>query len=128
LVPLAWIAVVVAVQWWPLEFRGDPEFLRERVTAMTTPSYALTGMSWNLFLGLSLAFVLAMAWPSGLNYRFRRIRLAALAAVACSTVAAIEFGQLFIPARHPHPSHAVVGAIGVILGLHIERIMMRSSG
>jgi glycopeptide antibiotics resistance protein len=125
LFPFAWIAIVAAVQWWPLQFRGDPEFLRERVLKMVSSPYVLVGMSWTLLLGLSLGLVLATAWPSRRDCQFPRVRVAALAMVACSTLAAIEFGQLFVPARHPHPSNVVAGAIGVLLGLRVERVTAR---
>ena len=119
--------MVIAVQWWPLQFRGDPEFLRERVLTMTASSSGLAGIGWNVFLGLSLGLLLARAWPARGNYRLPRIRIAVLALVACSTLAAIEFGQLFIPARHPHPASGVAAAIGAMLGLQFERMTLRSS-
>jgi VanZ family protein len=126
LLPILWMAIVIALQWWPLHFNGDPEYLRERVLAMTATSYGLAALCWNVLLGLSLGFLLAGVWPSRRGYRFPRIRIAVLAVAACSTLAAIEFGQLFIPARHPHPSDGVAGVIGAMLGLQVERITTRS--
>lgn len=136
---LVWIAVLLAVSWQPFQFSTDPaDFVRSsaELSDEGTAIFGLRRMSWFPFvdyywnsrygaldqiLTRALSFVpigMVLAIALGSSARWGR---GVAVAVALAVAVVIEFGQYFIPERHPGTTDVLIHVAGAWLGFRLTR-------
>jgi hypothetical protein len=136
---LAWAIVVVLANWQPFDFTSDPARFEDSDPSLSdedTPLFGWRRMSWaplvdyywgsryqalDQFLWRSVSFaplgmVLAMAFG-------RRQHLGLVLTLVSATLVAalVEFGQYFIPERHPSVTDLLIEVLGAWIGYFLTR-------
>ena len=124
---VAWVGLLAAYHWNPFDFtltasrmaEGMHEFLAVPFSSYYEGSefHAFTEAMRKALLALPLGVLLRLSWPAGLSRRGRRFGTVASAAFGLVVLLAIEAGQVFLPARIPDITDALIGEGGLLFGL-----------
>lgn len=124
-----WTGVLCVYHWRPFDFSVDVDRMRAIVRGTSLIPFAAyrDGSELQVFkhvlvkIGLALPFGAIAAFVVRPGAASEWLVRGAWIAVACGAFAGIEAGQLFLPARTPDPTDALVGAAAAIAGLWIGR-------
>lgn len=131
---LAWIVVLMAVFWYPFDFRTDGGFVRERFALFAkvpfetyyygTEFRAATELLHKILFFMPLGAVLALALRS-LRHRAHAgiARFFGLLAVF-GVPLAIELGQALLPGKYPDTTDWLLEALGAVLGYSLAARLM----
>ena len=126
-----WVLALAAYHWFPFNFHVDSATVRDRLPYLfglpfaayfSGSDTAAVGQALNkLALALPFGMLLSGVVPSSSDAGVRRLRAAVLLTIIVLTFAAIEGGQLFLPARFPDGGDIVIGSAGAAIGLRLLR-------
>jgi hypothetical protein len=124
---MAWCVVLCAYHWMPFDFAFDKELVKYKLHRMPLLPFKgyQSGPELNVFSAVVAKIVLAM--PLGFIASFvvrrsiaaRSVLLGAWVVVASLVFAAIEVGQVLLPARRPDPSDILVSVAAFAGGLAV---------
>lgn len=131
---LAWILVLMAVFWYPFDFRTESDFVRERMDFLHrvpfqvyyfgTEFRAITEVFHKTLFFAPLGVLLAW-WVSGLSWRWRGYAAAiSLLAILCVALG-IELGQVLLPGKYPDTTDWLLESVGGVAGYLGFRVLRR---
>jgi len=124
-----WTGVLVSYHWQPFDFTVEPRRVvagvHELLSLPFSSYYAATTFHAFLelirksLLALPLGMLLRLSWPVGDHSKspISQARLVLLAGLGFCLLLAVEVGQIFLPARVPDMTDAILGELGVVAGL-----------
>ncbi|MBU1664158.1 MAG: VanZ family protein [Gammaproteobacteria bacterium] len=129
---LAWVPVLMGVFWYPFDFRGDGDFVRERMVFLErvpfqvyyfgTEFRAITEVFHKTLFFAPLGVLLAW-WVSGLSWRWRGYAAAASLLSIIAIALGIELGQVLLPGKFPDTTDWFLESVGGMLGYVMFRII-----
>jgi glycopeptide antibiotics resistance protein len=129
-----WAAALLAVFWYPYDFRGDGAFLRERLDGFFgrvpfesyyfgTEFRAITSLLHKVLFFIPLGALLGW-WVAGLAWRWRGPCSFVSLALVLATAALAVAGRLAQPEKHPDIMDIVLQGLGGVFGFVMIRIML----
>lgn len=130
-------AVLATVFWYPFDFRTDWSFVQERVAALRRAPFALYYFGTEFRAATEVLHKVGFFIPLGMwlalgtramRHRARLAPLlhAAAATVIISAAVGIEFGQLFLPAKHADLTDLLLEALGGFAGYFAVQLLRRT--
>lgn len=123
---LAWIAVLMAVFWYPFDFRTDGGFVRERLALFAkvpfetyyygTEFRAATELLHKLLFFMPLGALLALALRPLRHRAGAGIVWTFGVALVFGVPLAIELGQALLPGKYPDSTDWLLEVLGSVLG------------
>ncbi len=127
-----WLAVLMAVFWYPFDFRTDAGFVQERIGflwRMPLESYfygsefrAITEMLHKLLFFAPLGALLAWL-VAGLPWLWRSYAAFAAILLMLATAVGIEFGQMLLPGKVADTTDMVLESLGGFFGYALFRFL-----
>jgi len=129
-----WAAALLAMFWYPYDFRGDGVFLRERLHGFFgrvpfesyyfgTEFRAITSLLHKVLFFIPLGALLGW-WVAGLAWRWRGSGSFVSLALVLATAAAAVAGRLAQPDKHPDSVDLVLQGAGGLFGFVVVRIFL----
>jgi glycopeptide antibiotics resistance protein len=122
---LAWMGVLMAVFWYPFDFRAEADFIRERMDFLNrvpfqvyyfgTEFRAITEVFHKTLFFAPLGVLLAW-WVGGLSWRWRGYAAAVSLLGVIAAALGIELGQVLLPGKFPDTTDLLLESVGGLLG------------
>lgn len=129
---MAWIPLLMAVFWYPYDFRAEGDFVRERLTFLErvpfevyyfgTEFRAITEVFHKTLFFAPLGALLAW-WVSGLSWRWRSYAAVAAWLGIVLTALGVELGQVLLPGKYPDTTDWFLESVGGLLGYLLFRLL-----
>jgi glycopeptide antibiotics resistance protein len=96
-----WIAAVIAIEWWPLQFNLDVDRIRQHAAAWSYAPFRAPAAAADVVPGTLLAIAGAVIASPGSRAAFARLHLMAALIAAGALFATIEAGHLLVETHTP---------------------------
>lgn len=131
-----WVAALLAVFWYPFDFRADGAFLRGRLADFLgrapfesyyfgTEFRAITSLLHKVLFFMPLGTLLAW-WVAGLAWRWRMPAFALSMGALVAAPLLVELGQIMLPGKVADLTDTLLAWTGGLAGYGLARRMLRA--
>jgi len=118
-VAVTWIAALIAIEWWPLQFNLDVDRIRQHLAAWSYAPFRAPATAADVVPGTLLAIAGALIASPGSRAAYARLRMIAALIAAGALFATIEAGQLLLETHTPTLASAAIKVLAFAITLAV---------